>query len=53
MNANRPEHRGSAFAVFNITDNLGQGLGPAIGGNRDNLQELPSERAKEMERKQT
>ncbi len=32
MNVNRPEHRGSVFAVFNITDNLGQGFGPAIGG---------------------
>jgi MFS family permease len=32
MNVNRPEHRGSVFAVFNITDNLGQGFGPFIGG---------------------
>lgn len=32
MNVNPPEHRGSVFAVFNITDNLGQGFGPAIGG---------------------
>jgi MFS family permease len=32
MNVNRPENRGSVFAVFNITDNLGQGFGPAIGG---------------------
>lgn len=32
MNVNRPEHRGSVFAVFNITDHLGQGFGPAIGG---------------------
>jgi predicted MFS family arabinose efflux permease len=32
MNVNRPEHRGTVFSVFNITDNLGQGLGPAIGG---------------------
>lgn len=32
MNVNRPEHRGSVFAVFNITDNLGQGFGPALGG---------------------
>ena len=32
MNINPPEHRGSVFAVFNITDNLGQGFGPAIGG---------------------
>ncbi len=32
MNVNRPEHRGSVFAVYNITDNVGQGFGPAIGG---------------------
>lgn len=32
MNVNRPEHRGTVFSVFNITDNLGQGLGPALGG---------------------
>jgi MFS family permease len=32
MNVNRPEHRGSVFAVFNLTDNLGQGFGPMIGG---------------------
>jgi len=84
MNVNRPEHRGSAFAVFNITDNLGQGFGPAIGGmlvpmgyvfmmnfsifwwlpcgliffmvaryismDRDKLQELLAQRAKEMEK---
>ena len=83
MNVNRPEHRGSVFAVFNITDNLGQGFGPAIGGmlvpmgyifmmnfsifwwlpcgliffmvaryiggDRDKLQELLAQRAKEME----
>ncbi len=32
MNVNRPEHRGTVFSVFNITNNIGQGLGPAIGG---------------------
>ncbi|MEA2102754.1 MAG: MFS transporter [Thermodesulfobacteriota bacterium] len=32
MNINRPEHRGSVFAVFNITDNIGKGIGPALGG---------------------
>lgn len=32
MNVNRPEQRGSVFAIFNITDNLGQGFGPALGG---------------------
>ena len=32
MNVNRPEHRGSVFAVFNLTDNIGKGFGPALGG---------------------
>ncbi len=32
MNVNRPEHRGSIFALYNISDNIGQGFGPAIGG---------------------
>ncbi len=32
MNVNRPEHRGTVFSVFNITNNIGMGLGPAIGG---------------------
>jgi MFS family permease len=32
MNVNRPEHRGSVFALYNITENIGGGLGPAIGG---------------------
>lgn len=32
MNVNRPEHRGTVFSVFNITDSLGMGMGPAIGG---------------------
>jgi MFS family permease len=32
MNVNRPEHRGTVFSVFNITDNIGAGLGPGIGG---------------------
>ena len=32
MNVNRPEHRGSVFAVFNLTDNIGKGVGPALGG---------------------
>ena len=32
MNVNRPEHRGTVFSVLNITANIGQGLGPAIGG---------------------
>ena len=32
MNVNRPENRGSVFAVFNLTDNIGKGFGPALGG---------------------
>ena len=32
MNVNRPEHRGTVFSVFNITDSLGMGMGPAVGG---------------------
>ncbi len=32
MNVNRPEHRGTVFSVLNITGNLGNGVGPAIGG---------------------
>ncbi len=31
MNVNRPEHRGSIFSIFNLTDSLGKGLGPAVG----------------------
>jgi len=32
MNVNRPEHRGTVFACYNITENINQGLGPMIGG---------------------
>ncbi len=32
MNVNRPEHRGSVFSIFNITDSIGKGVGPALGG---------------------
>lgn len=32
MNVNPPEHRGSVFAIFNLTDNIGKGAGPALGG---------------------
>jgi MFS family permease len=32
MNVNPPEQRGSAFAVFNLTDTIGKGVGPALGG---------------------
>jgi len=32
MNVNRPEHRGSVFAMFNIADSIGKGIGPALGG---------------------
>jgi len=32
MAVNPPENRGSAFAIFNLTDNIGKGLGPWVGG---------------------
>lgn len=32
MNVNRPEHRGSVFALYNLGDNLGKGIDPAVGG---------------------
>lgn len=32
LNVNPPEHRGSVFAIFNITDSIGKGVGPLIGG---------------------
>jgi MFS family permease len=32
MNVNPPERRGSTFAVFNLTDSVGKGIGPFIGG---------------------
>lgn len=32
MNVNLPENRGGVFAVYNFSDSLGKGLGPAIGG---------------------
>ena len=32
MNVNLPEHRGGVFAIYNFSDSIGKGLGPAIGG---------------------
>lgn len=32
MNSNDPERRGSVFALFFLSDSVGKGLGPAIGG---------------------
>lgn len=32
MNVNAPRHRGSVFALYNFADNLGKGIGPALGG---------------------
>lgn len=32
MNVNTPNHRGSVFAVYNFADNIGKGVGPALGG---------------------
>jgi len=31
LDVNPPEHRGSVFAVFNLTDSLGKGVGPLLG----------------------
>lgn len=33
LNVNPPERRGSVFSIFNITDSIGRGLGPIIGGH--------------------
>lgn len=32
INVNPPERRGSVFSVFNLTDSLGKGIGPFLGG---------------------
>ena len=32
MNVNPPEHRGTVFALHNIFDGIGKGVGPFIGG---------------------
>jgi MFS family permease len=32
MAVNPPENRGSAFAIFNLTDSIGKGIGPWLGG---------------------
>ena len=32
INANPPEHRGTVFALHNIFDGIGKGMGPFIGG---------------------
>lgn len=32
IEVNVPENRGSVFAIFNLTDSIGKGLGPFIGG---------------------
>ncbi|MFW6288061.1 MAG: MFS transporter, partial [bacterium] len=32
INTNPPEYRGSVFAVHNLTDSIGRGFGPALGG---------------------
>lgn len=32
LNVNPPEYRGSVFGMHNITDSVGRGIGPAIGG---------------------
>ncbi|NPV88029.1 MFS transporter [Coprothermobacteraceae bacterium] len=32
MNVNLPEHRGAISSVFNLTDSIGAGFGPLVGG---------------------
>lgn len=32
LNVNPPEYRGSVFGIHNITDSVGRGIGPALGG---------------------
>ena len=32
LNVNPPEQRGSVFAIHNLTDSIGKGVGPIIGG---------------------
>ncbi|ACL69239.1 MFS transporter [Halothermothrix orenii] len=32
INVNPPEHRGTVFSIHNLTDSLGRGVGPLIGG---------------------
>lgn len=32
MDVNPPENRGTLFSIFNLTDSLGKGIGPVLGG---------------------
>jgi predicted MFS family arabinose efflux permease len=32
MNVNLPEHRGAISSIFNLTDSIGAGFGPFVGG---------------------
>lgn len=32
MDVNPPENRGTLFSIFNLTDSLGRGIGPVLGG---------------------
>ncbi len=32
MDVNPPENRGTFFSIFNLTDSLGRGVGPVLGG---------------------
>jgi MFS family permease len=32
MDINPPENRGTLFSIFNLTDSLGRGVGPVLGG---------------------
>jgi MFS family permease len=32
MDVNPPENRGTLFSIFNLTDSIGRGVGPVLGG---------------------
>lgn len=40
MNVNLPEHRGAISSIFNLTDSIGMGLGPVIGGTISSIKGL-------------
>ena len=40
MNVNLPEHRGAISSIFNLTDSIGAGFGPFIGGLISSIRDL-------------
>jgi len=40
MNVNLPEHRGAISSIFNLTDSIGAGFGPFIGGLLSSIRDL-------------